>query len=155
MALINALDQIAEQKHREIALVICPHPREIDDPFELHARTIRVVVSRNGETRDVALTSDLVTGISSVFLVESCYLGCLTVSLQPGLCLPDALPTNHLGFSRAVYREDEIKSVLEELLFDKESMLSTQARLAGLQTDGRSTERVMNVIYQMIGFEHV
>jgi hypothetical protein len=155
LALINALDEIAEQKHCEIALVIRPHPREMDESFEFHSRAIRVLVSRTGETRDLALASDLVTGISSVFLVESCYLGCLTVSLQPGLRLPDALPTNHLGFSRPVYREEEIKSVLEDLLFDKEVVLLNHARLASLQMDGRATERVMSIIYQMIGLEHV
>jgi hypothetical protein len=101
------------------------------------------------------MAADLVTGINSMLLVEACYLGCVTVSIQPGLRFPDALPTNDLGISRAVYRREEIKPVVEEMLLDRQARLAARWRVSSLHLDGGATRRVVNLVYQMIGIEEV
>lgn len=153
-ALVVALDQIAEQSHQEIVLVIRPHPREQIQSFDkVQGRLIRIVVSKDGESRDLVMAADLVTGMTTILLVDACYLGCVTVSLQPGLRFPDPLPTNPLGFSRGVYREEEIKPVIERMLLDKEIRSSAQARLSKFHMDNGATQRVVKLVYQMIGLE--
>lgn len=152
--LVAALDEIAEKRHQEITLVVRPHPREAADAFiEAHGHTTRLIVSVEVEARDMVMAADLVTGMSTVLLMEACYLGCVTVSLQPGLRSPDVLPTNAWEFSRAVYREEDIQPVVERMLFDQEARRSAQARLATFQLDSQATERVVKLAYQMIGLD--
>jgi len=88
------------------------------------------------------MAADLVVGMNTELLVEACYLGCITLSLQPGLRHPDRLPTNRLGFSRAVYQENEIKPALLELLLNEKS------RDAVL----KSAVNVARLIYEMINY---
>jgi hypothetical protein len=153
-ALVIALDQIAEQSHQEIVLLIRPHPREQIQSFDdVKGRLIRTVVSTDGESRDLMMAADLVTGMNTILLVDACYLGCVTVSLQPGLRFPDPLPTNPLGFSRGVYREEEIKPVVERMLLDKEIRSSAQVRLSKFHIDNGATRRVAKLVYQMVRLE--
>jgi len=153
-AVVRALDQIVREKGQDIVLAVRPHPREEADWLErIHSQAIRIVVSREERSRDLAMAADLVVGMNTGLLVEACYLGCVALSVQPGLRLPDALPTNRSGHSRAVYRQEEIKPVLEEMLLDKETRMAAQARLLDLQLDNGATQRVVKLVYQMIGLE--
>jgi hypothetical protein len=150
--LLIVLDQLAEEKGQRITFIIRPHPREKPESFSnLRSKAVRIVVSKRGEPRDLALAADLVIGMNSMLLVETCYLGCLTVSLQPGLRLPDTLPTNRLGLSRAIYRKEEVKPVLEEMIFDKQARMAFHSRLSNLRLDGGAAGRVARLVYQMIG----
>jgi len=151
-ALISALDQIAKRARHEIVLVIRPHPRESVEGFaKLRGRVIRIIVSTENESRDLVMAADLVIGMNTVLLVEACYLGCVTLSLQPGLRLPDTLPTNSWGASRAVYNAEEIQTSIEQMLFDPNIRKATRARLSTLQLDNGATQRVVKLIYQMAG----
>lgn len=153
-ALISALDHIADQSQQKIVLVIHPHPRESVEEFAcLQGRAIRIIVSAADESRDLVMAADLVIGMNTVLLVESCYLGCVTMSLQPGLRLPDVLPTNSWGVSRAVYHTEEIQPAIEQMLLDQNIRRGTQERLSTLQLDNRATQRVVRLIYQMAGLE--
>lgn len=150
--LLIVLDQLVNEKGQRMTLIIRPHPREKAESFSnLRSQAVRIVVSKEGEPRDLALAADLVIGMNSMLLVETCYMGCLTVSLQPGLRLPDTLPTNRLGLSRAIYRREEVKPVLEEMMFDKQSRMAAQRRLLNLTLDGGATGRVVKLVCQMIG----
>lgn len=153
-ALISALDQIAEQSQQKIVLVIRPHPRESVEEFaNLQGRAIRIIVSTEDESRDLVMAADLVIGMNTVLLVEACYLGCVTLSLQPGLRLPDVLPTNSWGMSRAVYHNEEIQPAIEQMLLDPNIRRATQVHLSTLQLDNGATQRVVKLIYQMAGLK--
>jgi len=150
-ALTMVLDQLAEERYLKIVLVVRPHPRESVEFLEsIHCRNIRYVVTTTGEVRDLVMAADLVTGMNSTLLLEACYLGCITVSIQPGLRLPDPLPTNLWGISRAVYNEWEIKPVVEQMLLDEQARASAQARLLDLRSDDKATRRVTGLVYQML-----
>jgi hypothetical protein len=97
------------------------------------------------------MTSDLVIGMTTVLLVEACYLGCHVVSLQSGLKQPDILPTNRIGLSRAVYHEDEAREALEQMLFDDGVRQQFRSRLDGLRRDAGAAQRVVALIDQMLG----
>ncbi len=153
-SLTAALDQIAEEHNQKIALVIRPHPRESDEFLDkLDYHTIRMLVYTEGKAYDLAMAADLVIGMNTILLMEACYLGCITVSIQPGLRLPDPLPTNLWGISRAVYNEGEIKPVVEQMLLDDQVRASAQARLSYLRPDNDATRRVTDLVYQMLGLD--
>jgi hypothetical protein len=152
--LIAALERIAERVARPITLVIRPHPRESSDTFAVYrSDVVRISISTNEPARDVAMAVDLVTGMNTNLLVEACYLGCIVVSLQPGLCRPDVLPTNRSGLSRPVYRDEDIEPMLAELLIDGEARAAASARLAEHHFDGGAAQRVAALAYRMIGLE--
>jgi hypothetical protein len=146
-ALVAALERIAQRTGQKIALVIRPHPRERAADLEFwQSRTIRILVSTESEGREVALASDLVTGMTTVLLIEACLMGCMVVSLQPGLRSADILPTNSAGFSRAVYDESEIEPIIERLLFDEVARKEAITRVAEFRLLPNATWRVIRLI---------
>jgi hypothetical protein len=88
--------------------------------------------------------------MNSEMLFETCHLGCPTVSLQPGLILPDALPTNRSGLSIAVYKLEEIPSVIEQMLFDKELYKKKQQELSQHALGDDATNRVAELVHKMV-----
>jgi hypothetical protein len=150
--LIPVLDSLSAERNRDISLIIRPHPREDSAAYrELKGERITVRVTSEGDSRDWILESDLVTGMNSILLVEACYLGVPVISLQPGLRGKDLLPMNQAGLSRAVYKAEEVKQAIEEVLFNtrvRERMIS---RLAEMPRDGHATRRVMGQVYSMTG----
>jgi hypothetical protein len=149
-AVTHALDRIASRAARDVVLAIRPHPSESPDAFaSVRSESVRTIVSREGEARDLIISADLVVGMTTALLVEACYLGCVTVSLQPDLRQPDVLPTNRLGLSRGVYRYDEIEPVLEQMLLDNDTRAACKVRLADFQPDPHATDRAVALVHQM------
>lgn len=150
-ALREALVQLARQHGRRVTLVIRPHPREKAEAFAAPADAgFRTLVSTGGDSRQFVMAADLVVGMTTVLLVEACYLGCPVVSLQPGLRQPDCLPTNRSGLSRAAYTLAAIVPLLEEMLFDPAARATARARLAHLAHEGGATRRVADLVYTML-----
>ena len=151
-ALQEALAQLARQHGRRIALVLRPHPRESAGSFALRAGPgFRTRLSTGGDSRQFVMAADLVVGMTTVLLVEACYLGCPVVSLQPGLRQPDCLPTNRSGLSRVAYTPAGIAPLLEEMLLDPAARASARARLEPLVHEGGATRRVTDLVYAMLG----
>lgn len=150
--LVAALERISNRTRRKLILLVRPHPRETLKAFAHDGSDlVRIVVSRDGDVREVAMAADLVTGMNTVLLVEACYLGCIVVSLQPGLAVRDPLPTNRFELSYPVYTTDQMEPVVERMLFDEESRKKAKAKLAAFNNDGGATRRVMDLTYQMMG----
>jgi len=150
-ALLAGLEEIVSRHYKKITLLVRPHPRETTDWLTLlHSEHIRILVSSDMDRRDQAIAADIVTGMNSEMLVETCYIGCLTVSLQPGLRLPDALPTNRSGLSKAVYTFDEITPVIEQMLFDKTISEKMKIELKNHLLDDMAAQRVTNLVYKMM-----
>lgn len=68
-------------------LVVRPHPREAD-PARLPPGAVTV---RDDVPYDWARAADLVCGMTTALLLEAAMLGCVTLSLQPGLTGADTL----------------------------------------------------------------
>jgi len=148
---IGALEAISRRRGRSIVLLIRPHPHETVDKFrDVRSEVVRVIVTKEHASRAVVVAADLVCGMNSAFLVEACYLGALTVSLQPDLRCSDPLPTNRLGLSRPVYRSDQTQTVLEELLFDSAERARQRALLSQFQPAGDASLRVVQVIREIL-----
>jgi hypothetical protein len=130
-------------------LLIRPHPRERTKDLhllQLRAKAVRVIVEGQGDGRGIVLAADLVVGMTTVLLVEACLLGCLVVSLQPGLVGADVLPSNRCGASRPVYREREIEQVLESLLFADDARTKLQAQVAKFVVHTGAARRVVDLL---------
>lgn len=114
--LVPVLERFALRSGRALTLLVRPHPRESPaDYASLTSRIMRIAVSQEGDSRDLAMAADLVIGMTSVLLVEAVLLGCSVVSLQPGRRSADPLP--RLGGALArVYAEGDFEPVVEKAL---------------------------------------
>lgn len=150
-AIVRSLESIAQRNAQRITLLIRPHPRERGEDFE-HRRSdsIRILVKSDGDSRELVLASDLVTGMTTMLLVEACFLGVPVVSLQPGLRTTDPLPTNRTGLSRPVYSTSEFESVIEDLLFDESVRQKAIANLAQSEPPEGAAQHVARVIGSML-----
>ena len=149
---VSALEKISEETAAKITLAVRPHPRErAEDFLGLASPRIQIRLAREQSAHELVLSADLVAGMSSALLVEACYLGCVTLSLQPGLQTSDVLPTNVLGVTRAVYRSDEVLPAIRDVMLSPMTRQAMQKGLASFQTDGRATERVLDRVFELMG----
>lgn len=150
-SLIKALDNISILSGKRITLLVRPHPRERGTRAynDLAPLSIDVVVSSDGSGREWAMAADMVSGMNTELLVEACYLGCIVVSLQPGLRKQNALPTNDWGLSRGVYCENDIFPIVKQMLLDEDERHKVLTKLADLCVDGKATKRVAKLVYDM------
>lgn len=150
-ALVNALESIAKSHSERITLLIRPHPRENSKTFEeRRSSSIRIINNPEGDSREMVLASDLVAGMTTMLLVEACFLGVPVVSLQPGLRTTDPLPTNRTGLSRRVDSINEFAPVIEGLLFDEKVRQKTIAKLAQAVPPGNAAQYVARLIGSML-----
>ncbi len=148
---VAALDRISQRRSQPITLLIRPHPREQSEDFSSLGRDhVRIVVDGSSDRHDSVMASDLVIGMTTMLLVEACLLGCIVVSLQPELRLPDPLPTNRWRASRAIYREEEIEPTLESLLLDDSVRQEQRAQATRVRFDPFAAERVIALMDELI-----
>jgi hypothetical protein len=153
-SLIEALGHIAARRQAPMVLLIRPHPRERIEDLQMHkarATGVRILLDGGGDGRSLVRAADLVVGMTTVLLVEACLLGCVVVSLQPGLVGADVLPTNRWGASRPVYREGEIEPVVEMLLFEDAARAEITARTAKLVVRPGAARRVVDLLNSLPG----
>jgi UDP-N-acetylglucosamine 2-epimerase len=148
---VSALETISEETSAKIILAVRPHPRERSESFLAHASPrIQIKLACEENAHELVISADLVAGMTSALLVEACYLGCVTLSLQPGLRTADVLPTNALGVSRAVYRQGDVLPALREVMLNPVVREAMRQRLTSFQTDGRATQRVLDRVLEMM-----
>lgn len=153
--LAGALERIARRRTEKIVLVVRPHPLEKTDSLHVSVqRPLRLVLDGRGKGREVVLGADLVTGMTTMLLVEACLLGCVVLSIQPGLRLADALPTNRWGASQGVYREEEIEPALLRLLFDETARADAVTRTAKIHVEPGAARRIVHVLDSLMSTAH-
>ena len=147
-SLVHGLEDCSKKYQKPISVLIRPHPREASSAYDDYTSdVIQVTLSQEGNSRVYAMAADLVVGMNTVLLVEACYLGCVVLSLQPGLRQADSLPTNVWGASIGVYHQEEIGPNLETLLFDEAARQAVLAKAATLKLDAPATHQVADYIY--------
>jgi len=154
-ALKELLDSLKKlQDKKKIGILVKAHPRENKHDIEQVTKEydLPIKVDQDYPTRPTILAADAIISPFSTVLIESTYLDKPTISLQPGLKKEDLLITNRMGITVPVYEHGKIDEILEKLLFDKNfaTELSQRAKRKGFTIDGKATERVTNLIYEMI-----
>lgn len=144
--LAGLCDALAASGGGGYLLAVKPHPRESALELPPDRAGVRCLRADGVDTRELMMASELVAGMTTVALVEACYLGCLVISLQPGARRPDPLACNRAGVSHAVYQWPDMASSVRAMLNDAELRLRYQRKVEGYVTDGCATERVLTLI---------
>lgn len=149
--LMNLLEREASARNRPGVLVVRPHPREDNPPAGQSGQTVRYLCDRQHNPYEIMMASDLVIGMSSIALVEACYLGCPTLSLQPGAIYPEEVASNIAGVSASVRLWSEFDEKTTRMMFDDHYRSVYMQRLKAFTVDGKAADRVVSLILRMSG----
>ena len=100
------------------------------------------------------MASDLVTEMYSTTLIEALHLGKLAVSIQPNLNKQDILPTNRMGLTIPIYKAEDILPTLEKVIYGEDFKLYMKEKRKSFISDGKASERVVNLIYNTLNLSH-
>lgn len=156
--LAGVLKQLPEGQRREIGIAVGLHPRTPESDLaeinryigEISGINIKVV--RNISAQRLALASDLTLTANSTVGIEAVYMRKPCISLQPGLKGKDLLIISKKGIIPVGYTVRDCERELKRAILDtryREKELPKRA--FGFRTDGRATERVVKLAYEMIG----
>lgn len=122
---------------RRISLTVRCHPYEDAEAFSRRAGELpRVsglevtVQDRLTPALDAIRGADLVTGISSMMLLEAMVLGKAVISVQPGLSREETFVAAARGAARTLVDAREGRAVLSALMSDEEARAAERARHA-------------------------
>jgi hypothetical protein len=147
---LQTLEALAQKENRPIVLAVRIHPREDAKWFEtLQSKIVRIQFLKDDDALLSIYGSDLVIGMTSTLLVESIYLGCITLSIQPETRRAENLPAITCGDMPAIYASDQITPTVSSLLYDIRRRHELQTRLLKKAPDSQATNRVIQLITEM------
>ncbi|MCK5606344.1 hypothetical protein KAR91_30870, partial [Candidatus Pacearchaeota archaeon] len=119
---LQSLKDVTRTMAQKVCLVIRPHPREEFEKFEqiLNERfeEFNILVSNDYTSRELIEASDVVCGMSSMFLLESVLLGKPTISIQIGLKGESFFILDKLNVLKSIMGREELTRKLYEILVD-------------------------------------
>jgi len=143
-------------KHfRKIQIVIKPHPGEKEDFYEkvVEKENIKVtILPRKSDTFEALYACDLLVAAYSTVITEALVLGKLAVTISLG----EELAPFYRGVTLRVDKKEDLAPAIRKALYDEKT--KEKLRKAGrkfvfnhaYKLDGKATERVVNLIEQMI-----
>jgi hypothetical protein len=143
--LLNALDAIAASYSENIIVVIKMHPKEKEDNYQnildqSNHVNIKIFIEKDIDPYDLMLTSDLICGMSSMFLIEAAVLGKPILSIQIGLKRENPFILDRIGVLQSILDEKNLKNSLKDLIIDK------HIPAIGFDVIMNSSDRIINLM---------
>lgn len=145
MLLQAALSDLA----RRVRLVVKPHPKEHPGKFAVPRRGAAAFVVSGAQGDELIMAADLVAGMASTALVKGALAGRRILSIQPGLRGVDPFVLSRRGGLRPVTDEAELPQAIRSVL-DGAGPWSDPPSLPALWTDGQATQRVLEVVEELL-----
>ncbi len=146
-SLIKALHFIQSECKRDIALFIKLHPKESSEEVDrlISGAQLRIIMDKGINPRELMLSSDVVSGMFTMVLVEAFLVKKKVLSIQIGLKKEDELILSRKKVIQPVYREENLLPALRECLLTDNYNYDKQFKI---YTD--STTRVVETIYNLL-----
>ena len=156
-AVLRAADEVAAADGLRTLVVARPHPRETgtalaDVAGRWRSERVRVQVSADGDAREWVVAADVVTGMTSVVLIEAALARRPALSVQIGLREsghPDPNLANALGLTRLVLDARTLADALRDAAAGR-AVPADEARLGQLAGPGCAA-RVAEVVIERAG----
>ena len=147
------------KKMSDIEIVIKPHPNDSIDHYTKVLQNEKVnakIIPKNSDIYEAIFSSDLLITVNSTTVSEAVILNkpVVIVNLTSE---PNFLPWVEEKVALGAYNLNEIESAIQKSLFDKNvlrMMASAREKFVedhAFKLDGKSTDRVVNVIKEMVG----
>lgn len=120
-ALLIELNKIVSENKISLTLVLKLHPKEdVKGLVDLIRReqnvNFKIKILKDCNSWELIMASDLVCGMSSMFLIESVILGRPVMSIQIGLKGKDAFILSQRGILKTILTKDQLKKNLKKIL---------------------------------------
>lgn len=121
--LLDAIKRVNCGLNRKVSVVIKLHPREKSDNFsevlDSHqGGNIRVKISDDFDAVNLMCASDLICGMSSMFLIESVILGRPVISIQIGLKRENPFVLDRIGVLKSILDRDELRDKMKSAILE-------------------------------------
>jgi len=115
---LEELESFSEETGLKFSLTIKLHPKESKNNYDEVKSSENVKISVDTSTQSLKLikNSDLIVGMSSMFLIEAAILGKMVISVQTGLKRENPFILNRLGKLKSVTSKSLIKQELRKSL---------------------------------------
>ncbi len=137
-----------------VYLALKKHPREKPENLRRltnHARESGInAVEVDYDARKLVLASDLVAGTASTVLIEATLMDRDALSILPGRQGKDDFILNKQGLIPRVYNKETGKVFVENIVSGRGVMDQFRKRRQSFRVDGKATERVRDLAYEMI-----
>jgi hypothetical protein len=138
-----------------VSVIVKLHP--LEGPERLHSvigecdnDDIRVL--KRYPPRRLIAAADVVTGMTSVFLLETALMGRPAISLQPGRLLPDSFVESQREFIKLALTDSECRIHLAAALSESEATWQQRRKKALARGfDGLASQRIASLIYKELG----
>lgn len=155
--IVAALEAIAF-KEANASFVIKTHPgmseadkKKIGAFLSVQRGVERIALVETIPTQDLILASDLTVVSVSTVGAEAVLMGKPCISLQPGLIKRDEFLLSKHGIVPVAYSSDDCRLLLEIVVRDRSFREQEMLKMAvNFRSDGKATERVVNLIYEML-----
>jgi hypothetical protein len=121
--LMEALKLVSLTTDREICLVLKLHPRENSNSFSAlintyNAYPVKIGIARNVDAHALIAASDLICGMSSMFLIESVILDKPVISILIGLNRENPFIFDRRGILKSILNRNDLVQKLKNVLHD-------------------------------------
>jgi len=121
--LLDAIKRVNCGLNRKVTVVIKLHPREKSDNFSdviagHQAGNIRVKISDDFDTVNLMCASNLICGMSSMFLIESVILGRPVISILIGLKRENPFVLDRIGVLKSILDRDELRDKIKSAILE-------------------------------------
>jgi UDP-N-acetylglucosamine 2-epimerase len=97
---------------------------------------------------ELALAADITMTSNSTVAIEAMYMGKPSISLQPNLKCDDGLSRfTKIGIIPVGYTPEDCKRLVKRAISDEEFIKDLASKTSLYKTDGKATERVLNLVY--------
>lgn len=122
--LLDALSFLQNSSKKQINLLIRPHPKEnlgkYQDLYQKFLQQkINCIISSEANSQTVIVASDIICGMSSMFLIESVILNKPTISVQIGLNKENPFILGRINILKTILDYEELVNCLSLLIQGK------------------------------------
>lgn len=118
-----ALNKISDDYKINIKLIIRLHPKEDENNYndiidDIHSKYISISTDKKIDGFNLMFASDLICGMSSMFLIETAIIGKPIVSMQMGLKRENPFILDKKGILKSVLNEEDLQKRLKSILVE-------------------------------------
>ena len=150
--LLETLDRLG--RSCPLTTIVKPHPIEHPDLLKALIRSRKrddVRVLQDVPPRHLMAASDVVTGMTSIFLLEAALMGRPTISLQPHRLFPDGFVDHLRPLLDLAVTADECRRLLVAALAESETDWERRRQRAMAHGfDGRASQRIVALLKTLL-----
>lgn len=121
---IDVLNQVAPKCRKKIKLIIRLHPKEnennYNDLIDNINNNISILIDKKLDGFKLMCASNLICGMSSMFLIESAILEKSIISIQIGLSKKNPFILDKIGIVKSILEKKELEEIIQRVILEDE-----------------------------------